>query len=396
MEMSRRMQSKTKPAAEETPAPRSVTAEEVTRRKDLITHFVVPRWLKIMRGLRTVDWAVQAEQTLCEFIEVRDSRNRMLGAAPSGNTDARSANSGHKTVMTLNRESEKKVAKKPDGEDTATCPHLRANLVAKGGPNAHWVSCRICGKQWNRGFGMAKQNLRAPALPIELVKTIPPPRCPLPECRKEMILRQGNNCIFWGCRGHPEPKVRAATKDHCNFALTCYQSPPYQLCLFRDNFSIEELAEQSSSSSEVIPTQNFPTPTIASTLWIEAGATASLINPRSWLECQLSEKVNFSPQIRSTRTELVKAPTSTITIEEDASSSTATLAGDLSKEWAVVMEVDLDEEEKATIEAFQQMITTGGLTMERASYLVSTQPNVYLYTSQVGKAISKIISQRGL
>ena len=185
----------------------------MNRRKDLTTPRVILRWIKIMRGLRIVDWAVEAEQTLYELVEVRDKRNQRLGAVPSGNTGAPSASSGLKTVMTLNREPEMKNAKKSDGEVTATCPHLRVNLVPKGGPNIRWVLCQRCGKQWNRGLGMAKQNQRAPALPIESVKTIPPPRCPLPGCRKMMILRQGNNGIFWGCLGHPAPRRKRRSRN---------------------------------------------------------------------------------------------------------------------------------------------------------------------------------------
>ena len=71
-------------------------------------------------------------------------------------------------------------------------------------------------------------------------------------------------------------------------------------------------------------------------------------------------------------------------------------AGDLSKDWAVVMEVDLDDEERKTVEAFKEMISTGGLTIGQASLRVSSQPNDYLYTSQVGAEISKIIDQKGI
>ena len=343
-----------------------------------------------MRVLKVVIHVLDTEQVLCDTLNLRKAK---LSAVPSGSGDARVTPS-HKTLMTLNRESVKTGG--TIIKDTAKCPHLRAHLAAKGGNNVFWVKCQQCGMQWNRGFGMAKQNLRAQALEVLPEYSIPPPRCPMPECRKSMILRQGKECIFWGCRGYPEPKVKTATKDHCNFALSCYQSPPYQLNLFRDNMLIEQLAEQSFSTSGVISIPNFPTQTIASTLWIEAGATVNMINPRSWLECQLSEKVNFSPEIRTPRTGPARAPTSTITIEEDASSSTAMSTGDLSKDWAVVMEVDLDDEERKTVEAFKEMISTGGLTIGQASLQVSSRPNDYLYTSQVGAEISKIIDQKGL
>ena len=243
---------------------------------------------------------------------------------------------------------------------------------------------------------MAKQNLRAPALQIEAALTIPPPRCPLPGCRKDMILIQGKECAFWGCLDFPEPKVKTtATKNHCNFALSCYQTPPYQLRLFRDNRLIEQMEGQSSSSSGTAPIPNFPTETIASTLWIEAGATVDMINTRSWLECQLSEKVYYTTGIRFPRTGSVRAPTSTIIIDEGASSSTAMSAGELSKDWDLVtMEVEPDKEELRTIQAFREMITDGGLSIEQAVMRVSTQPASFLFNSQVGSEIAKIIDQR--
>ena len=83
-----------------------------------------------------------------------------------------------------------------------------------------------------------------------------------------------------------------------------------------------------------------------------------------------------------------------ITIDEDASSSTAMSAGDPSKEWDLVtMEIDPDREEQRTIQAFQEMITDGGLSVEQATLRVSTQPGQFLFNSQVGMAIAKIIDQ---
>jgi len=326
---------------------------------------------------------------------MRLDRNKQLGDVSSGRSDG-TAKSEHKTMMTLNRESVRKTTKLIDGKNTEKCPHLRTHLAAKGGNNVSFVVCQECGQQWNRGLGMAKQNLRAPTMAVGTDMTIPPPRCPLPDCRKEMILRQGKEGVFWGCLDFPEPKVKTAgTKSHCNFALSCYQSPPYQLMLFRDNLRIEEMAGPSQWTGGT-PIPDFPTGTIASTLWMEAGATVDMINQRSWLECQLSEKVYYLTGRRAPRPVPQQAPTSTITIDEDASSSTAMSAGDPSKEWDIVtMEIDPDQEEQKTIQAFQEMITKGGLTVGNAALQVSTQPALFLYNSQVGTAIAKIIDQMG-
>jgi len=368
----------------EIPSPRPLTAEEVGRKKDLLLPRVIPRWTNIGRALKIVIWRLYSQQVLCDMLHMRFDRNKQLGNVPSG----RPAASEHKTMMTLNRESVKKVG------DTEKCPHLRKHLIARGGNNVSTVVCQECGMQWNRGLGMAKQNLRAPALVVEADTTIPPPRCPLPECRKEMILRQGKESVFWGCLDFPEPRVKtAATKSHCNFALSCYQSPPYQLMLFRDNLQIRQMEDQAPWTGAT-PIPDFPTGTIASTLWIEAGATVEMINQRSWLECQLSEKVFYTTGRRAPRSVSRMAPTSTITIDEDASSSTAMSAGDPSKEWDVVtMEIEPDKEEQRTIQAFQEMTSNGGMTIEKAALQVSTQPALYLYNSQVGAAIAKIINQ---
>ena len=368
--------------------PRPLTTEEINRKKDLLLPRVIPRWISIGRAMKIVVWRMYSDVVMADLLSIRRERNKQLGDAPSGKSDG-NASTGHKTMMTMNRES-----KTTRGKDTEGCPHLRKHLIARGGNHASLVVCRECNMAWNRGPGMAKQNQRAPALTVGEDMTIPPPRCPLPGCRKGMILRQGKEGVFWGCLDFPEPKVKTtATKSHCNFALSCYQSPPYQLMLFRDNRRIEQMTDPGQwTGGTSVPV--FPTGTIASTLWIEAGATVDMINQRSWLECQLSEKVHYTPVRRPPGSASLREPASTITIDEDASSSTAMSAGEPAQGWDLVtMEIEPDGEEQRTILAFRELITGGGLSIEQATLQVSTRPGQYLFNSQVGAAIAGIIDQ---
>ena len=392
MRTQQRNQSRRDPIA----MPPTKTPEEIQAAKDLLTELVKPRWRRLFARILVAAYAVEQEQNLYDLIDVVEHRNLQFGTVPEANRVREP--SGTKTLMTLSRGEDFGWAKAHHHADPKTCLHVRADLKPRGAGTTFWVACAQCGKQWNREPGIAKQNVRAPALQIlEGLNVIPAPNCPLPNCRKPMVLREGNNAIFWGCSDYPEPgERRSKDEGRCNFALSCYQQPPYQLMLFTDNKTIPELRDLLSSSGSGVQTQKFPMPTIASTLWTDAGATTAMINRRLWRECHLSDRVDYLPTKKEKATTRTVPPVETIVIDGDASrpaSSAGPSQARAQDAWTLVedMEVELDADERATIESFRSMLESG-VSLPQATLKVSSQAQPwYRFTPAVHKAVDRII-----